>query len=75
MKRPYDNIFSFFRGPSTRDTTTRDMGRQLENNATKNLLNVLDQADRAEVAQPVAQTIGERIGINPPVLERIPASE
>lgn len=43
MKKPVDNLFTFYRGPSHRDAERYHPGKQLEDNATKSLLNVLEE--------------------------------
>lgn len=70
MRQPYDNLFTFFRGPSSRNGDNHKAGKQLEDNATKSLLNVLDKTNREEVARPVVERISKSIdadisGISP----------
>lgn len=74
MNPPYDNLFSFFRGPSHQDRAN-ELGRQLEDNATKSLLNVLDLTDREEIAKRTVSTIGKSVGLNDNFLQSVPTSE
>lgn len=74
MYPPYDNLFSFFRGPSDGDHTN-ELGRQLEDNATKSLLNVLDLTDKEEMAKRVVTSIGKSVGLDKEVLQTIPTTE
>lgn len=74
MNPPHDNLFSFFRGPSDRDRTN-ELGRQLEDNATKSLLNVLDLTDKEELGKRVISIIGKSVGLNEEILQAVPTSE
>jgi hypothetical protein len=73
MNPPYDNLFSFFRGPTGRDTN--ELGRQLEDNATKSLLNVLDLANREKLSKRVVRTIGEAVGVDDESIRAVPTSK
>lgn len=74
MNPPYDNLFSFFRGPSDRGRTN-ELGRQLEDNATKSLLNILDLTDREEIGKRVVSEIGKSVGLNEQTFLAVPTSE
>ncbi len=73
MKKPLDNLFTFYRGPSHRDDEQYHPGKQLEDNATKSFLNVLEEtATRDEnvleqVLKGIEQSV-ERASITDPEL-------
>jgi hypothetical protein len=64
MRKPLDNLFTFYRGPSHRDDEQYHPGKQLEDNATKSLLNVLEEtATRDEIVlEQVLKGIEHSVG-------------
>lgn len=59
--RRFHNVFHYFRGPSAGDET---YDRQLENNATKALINVLEHSDPSVLRSFIARFIGVESSTN-----------
>lgn len=58
MQQPHKNLFFFYRGPLPKDNRS-DLAfdRQIEDNATKALVYVLEHADRSKVLEPFLKKI------------------
>lgn len=67
MKKPYDNLFVYYRGPSSRDDES--VGKQLEDNTTKAFLNVLEKSRDSNLAHRLVRDL------LPPAAENILQSE
>jgi len=58
MEDQSQNLFTYYRGPSARDSTSA-VGRQLEDNATASLLRILQEANKrdSEVSQAILEEL------------------